>query len=194
MASQDQEAVIATLKDRHAFSVLVDRYQAPLLRYIQRLGAPDADSAKDILQETFIKAYTNLNDYDLSLPFSSWIYRIAHNETRLHYRRQKNRPMAMRSEAGLSVFEHLPDELNLAEEGDAALRNARIAWAIDALKQEHRDIVILRFFEEKTYEEISDILRIPLGTVATNLARGKKVLQQLLTQEHITDLYYGNDG
>jgi RNA polymerase sigma-70 factor (ECF subfamily) len=92
------------------------------------------------------------------------------------------------------VFEHLPDELNLAEEGDAALRNARIAWAIDALKQEHRDIVILRFFEEKTYEEISDILRIPLGTVATNLARGKKVLQQLLTQEHITDLYYGNDG
>ena len=194
MELSDQEAVVATLKDRHAFSVLVDRYQASILRYIQRLGMLDPDTAKDILQETFIKTYINLNDYDQALPFGSWIYRIAHNETLTHFRRQKNRPRRARTEDEANLFDLVPDEINIAEETDAKLRGARVASALGKLKREYRDIMVLRFFEGKSYDEISDILEIPAGTVATNLARGKKTLETLLQDEHITDVYYGHDG
>jgi RNA polymerase sigma-70 factor (ECF subfamily) len=191
MEFSDQDAVRATLKDRHAFSVLVDRYRAPLLRYIQRLGSLDEDTAKDILQETFIKVYINLNDYNQALPFSSWTYRIAHNETLMHFRRQKNKPRAVRNEDEAGLFELIPDELDIAKETDAKLRGARVAEAMSRLKQEYRDILILRFFEEKSYEEISDILEIPTGTVATNISRSKKALEALLREQHITDVHYG---
>ena len=194
MEQSDKDAVRLALQDRQQFSHIVERYQQPLLRYIQRLGRFDGDTAKDILQETFIKAYIHLNGYDLSLPFSSWIYRIAHNETMMHFRRQKNRPLVVEQESELSLFETIPDELDIARETDAKLRSQHIARALQQLKQEYRDILVLRFFEEKSYEEISDILEIPRGTVATNLARGKKALEALLTQEHITDVYYGNNG
>jgi RNA polymerase sigma-70 factor (ECF subfamily) len=194
MELSDQEAVAATLKDRQAFSVLAERYQAPLLRYIRRLGTLDMDVAKDILQETFIKVYINLNDYDQALPFSSWIYRIAHNETLMHFRRQKNRPRPVKNEEELSLFDLIPAELDIVKESDAKLQSARIADAISTLKREYKDILILRFFEDKSYEEISDILEIPMGTAATRLSRGKKALEVLLREEHITDVYYGHDG
>lgn len=192
MELPDQELVRAALADKHAFSELVERYRYPLLRYIRRLGITDEDAATDILQETFIKTYVNLNDYDQLLSFSSWIYRITHNEARMYVRRQKNRPSAVQNESELSIFENLPDELNIFEEADAKLRSRRVAHLLGKLKQEYRDIIILRFFEEKSYDEISDILQIPPGTVATNLARGKQSLKQLLEQENAPDIYYGD--
>ncbi|MDB5195325.1 MAG: subfamily polymerase sigma factor [Parcubacteria group bacterium] len=194
MDPTDQEAVAATLADRHSFSLLVERYQLPLSRYVARLGNLDPDTVKDILQEAFIKTYLNLNDYDPALPFSSWLYRIAHNETMMHFRRQKSRPQVLKHESDMTLFEQIPDELNIFEEGDARLRGERIQRALQDLKPQHRDVLILRFFEDKSYEEISDILRIPQGTVATHLARGKTALERRLRQEHIRDVYYGNDG
>ncbi|NTW82250.1 MAG: hypothetical protein HGB36_02645 [Chlorobiaceae bacterium] len=84
----DQELVIRTLADNQTFSLLVRRYDAPLLRYILRMGWKDNSSVQDLLQEIFIKAYIHLNDYDQSLSFSSWIYRIAHNEIVSSYLQQ----------------------------------------------------------------------------------------------------------
>ena len=159
--------------------------------WIQRLGNLDQDIAKDILQETFIKVYINLNDYDQTLPFSSWTYRIAHNETLMHFRRQKNRPRTARNEDEASLFGLIPDELEMTRETDAKLRVARVAKALSKLKQEYLDILVLRFFENKSYQEISDILEIPTGSVATNISRGKKALESLLREEHITDVHYG---
>lgn len=91
----DQELVAGVLEDKKQFAAIVQRYEEPLFRYIVRQGARDRELARDILQEVFIKVYLHLNDYDASLPFSSWIYRIAHNETITHFRKEKNRPLVL---------------------------------------------------------------------------------------------------
>ena len=170
------------------FRILVQRYQDALLRYIRRLGCSDPEAAKDILQESFIKAYVNLNDYDPTFSFSTWIYRIAHNETINHFRKQKNRPQAVIDEASLYVFETIPDELDIAGETDLKLRSQAVAKALAAVKPYYRDVLVLRFFEDKSYEEIANILRIPNGTVATYIARGKKELAALLKEHALTDV------
>jgi RNA polymerase sigma-70 factor (ECF subfamily) len=189
MEVSDQDAVRATLKDANAFTTLVERYQQPLMRYIRRLGIDDEDAAKDILQESFIKAYTNLNDFDFRYAFSAWMYRITHNETMSHFRRLRSRPHVVRNEADLAIFELIADELDIAKETDAKLSGEAITKALEGMKSEYRDVLVLRFFEGKSYEEISDILRLPAGTVATHLARAKRELRQRLKEYRITDVY-----
>lgn len=186
MEMSDQEAVQATLRDRDNFAILVERYQKPLMRYIRRLGVNDEDAAKDILQESFIKSYTNLNDYIPSYTFSAWMYRITHNETMMHFRRLKSRPHVVRNEDDLAIFELIADDLDIAKETDAKLNGEVIAKALEGMRSEYRDVLVLRFFEGKNYKEISDILRLPAGTIATNLARGKAELRRKLKQQDIT--------
>jgi RNA polymerase sigma-70 factor (ECF subfamily) len=188
MELSDQDVVRQTLKDRQLFRILVERYQDALLRYIKRLGCTDPEVAKDILQETFIKVYVNLNDYDSSFSFSTWVYRIAHNETMNHFRKQKNRPKVFVDEASLHLFETIPDELDIAREADGTLRGEAAERALTELKPQYRDVLVLRFFEEKSYEEIADILRIPSGTVATYIARGKADLRKLLQAHNPRDV------
>lgn len=180
MDPSDQDIIRQTLVDRHMFCILVDRYQDALLRYVRRLGCTDIEVAKDILQESFIKAYLNLNDYDSAYSFSTWLYRITHNETMSHFRKQKNRPQALTEESAKYVFNMLPDGIDMAEEMDIKLRSQAVEIALKKLKPQYRDVLVLKFFEEKTYDEIADILRIPNGTVATYIARGKADLNSLL--------------
>ncbi len=178
--STDQELVAATLKDRDVFAVLVGRYEVPLRRYITRLGSTDPESTKDILQESFIKAYLNLNDYDPSLSFSAWLYRITHNQTIDHFRKQKNRPRVFEKEEDLLIFERIADDLDIETILDTKMRQMEIQKALQTVEQQYRDILILRFFEEKSYDEISDILQIPNGTVATYIHRAKRKLKDAL--------------
>lgn len=178
----DQELVAATLRDKHAYVGLVERYEAPLLRYVRRLGA-DRELAKDAVQEAFIKAYVNLNDYDPSLAFSAWLYRIVHNETISLFRKMANRPAPVTKEEDLGLFERIPDELDLVVESDRARVRAAVARALSRLEPKYREVMVLRFFEEMSYDEISDILRIPHGTVATLINRGKSRLREFLQND-----------
>ncbi len=188
MEASDQDIVRQTLADRHRFRILVERYQDALLRYVRRLGCSDVEAAKDILQEAFIKAYLNLNDYDSAHSFSTWLYRIVHNETMSYFQKQKNRPQAVADESGLYVFDTLLDELDMLEEIDSAFRSEAVAQALGKLKPQYHDVLVLRFFEEKSYDEIADILRIPHGTVATYIARGKADLGNLLKESKVHEL------
>ncbi|MDB5264849.1 MAG: subfamily polymerase sigma factor [Parcubacteria group bacterium] len=188
MEDSDQKAVQAALQNPEAFSTIIDRYRYPLSRYIQRLGAFDTDTTKDLLQESFIKVYLNLNDYKPSLSFSSWIYRITHNEVMTYFRYMRNRAHAFASEDALTLFESIPDELDILAESDARLRSVHVAEALWQLKPEYRETLVLRFFEGKSYDEISDILEIAPGTVATHIARGKVALEKLLREMHITSV------
>lgn len=186
MSRSDQEAVQAALKDPDAFSLIVAKYHSPLLRYIQRVGIPDAEVAKDVLQEAFIKIYLNLNDYDDALPFSSWIYRIAHNEAMRYFRFMKHRPQAPKEEEVASLYGAVPDELDVTAESESRIRAETLATALGALAEKYREVIVLRFFEEKSYDEIADILQLSPGTVATNLARGKLALKGILERSQIT--------
>lgn len=176
----DQELVRAALKERDAFAPLVARYDKKLQRYIARLGSLDAETVKDILQETFIKTYVHLNDYDPSFPFGAWIYRIARNETMSHFRKMKNRPRSVESAEDAELFDKIADDLNIEREADTEINGAAIRSALDTLDLKYRDILVLRFFEEKSYDEISDILEMPPGTVAVYLNRAKAKLKEKL--------------
>ena len=176
----DQELVHEALKDAKQYGPLVERYYKPLLRYALRLGCPSPDDAKDVLQETFLKAYVNLNDYDDRLKFSSWIYRIAHNETINFFRKEKVRPRVAASEDEQALLENIRDELDLAAEMDKRIERERIERALSTLDKKYQNVLVLKFWEEKSYEEIADILRVPMGTVATLMSRGKKKLKDAL--------------
>ncbi|MEI8032425.1 MAG: RNA polymerase sigma factor [Chlorobiaceae bacterium] len=178
----DQELVQRTLLDRHAFSAIVRRYEAPLLRYILRMGCRDSSSAQDLLQEVFIKTYTHLNDYDHSLQFSSWIYRIAHNEIVSAFRKERLRPIVLEKEHDFFLFEKVIDDLGMESHDSVRYTASEIQAAVGRLDQKSRDIIVLKFFEEKRYEEISDILQIPQGTVATLINRAKKKIKSSLEE------------
>jgi RNA polymerase sigma-70 factor (ECF subfamily) len=178
----DQDLVIQTLANKQAFAAIVRRYEAPLLRYITRLGCRDADTAQDLLQEIFIKTYIHLNDYDHSLQFSSWIYRIAHNEIISSFRKEKSAPSVLEREGDLFLFEKVVDDLDLTTSYGQKHSAAEIQAAVDRLDSKSREIIVLKFFEEKRYEEISDILQIPQGTVATMINRAKKKIKIYLEE------------
>lgn len=183
----DQELVRATLSDKRVFSEIVHRYEAPIRRYIRRLGCAEID-LDDVLQEIFIKVFTNLNDYDHGLKFSSWLYRIAHNETISSFRKKSGQPSVLNlsTEDAAEFFEQLADDtdfVELAQKRD----DARIVRDfLSRLDQKYREVFVLRFLEEKSYTEISDILKISEGTVATLINRGKKALRAALETKGIT--------
>lgn len=180
----DQEIIKRTLTDRNAYSLIVERYEAPLTRYIKRLGCSDNDATKDLLQEIFIKTYLNLNDYDNSLQFSSWIYRIAHNETVSFFRKNSTRPRVAISYEELEMFEQVKDEVDIRLIVEQAHDTRILHDSLTRLENKYRDVLILRFLEEKSYDEISDILKIPMGTVATLVSRGKAKLKTLLVEKY----------
>jgi RNA polymerase sigma-70 factor (ECF subfamily) len=176
----DQELVANALRDKQEFSKIIERYQEPLRRYIMRLGCRDANDSQDILQETFIKVYLNLNGYDAELKFSSWLYRITHNETMTFFRKKKVQPVLLQHEDVVRLLENIADETDVSHSLHREQDKKKITEALWGLKAPYRNVLVLRFLEEKSYGEISDILKIPNGTVATLINRGKKQLKKVL--------------
>ena len=173
----DQDLVTETIKNKQAFTAIVHRYEAPLLRYIFRLGCKDSAAAQDLLQEIFVKTFVHLNDYDHSLQFSSWIYRIAHNEIVSYFRKERIRPSVLTKSENYFLFENIVDDAAFIEQKNQGYTASEIAKAVGQLEPKYRDVIILKFFEEKSYEEISDIMQIPQGTVSTLINRAKKKIK-----------------
>lgn len=182
----DEELVRMTLLDKSVFGVIVDRYQAKLTRYVARLGIRDVDDQLDVLQEIFLKTYKNLNGFDSSLKFSSWIYRIAHNEAISWYRKKNVRPEGHLIGDSEEIISFLGDKEELADVTfDKTVNAKEVNKALLEIDEKYREAIILRFFEHKEYDEISDILKIPVGSVGTLLHRGKKQLAAALNHEAI---------
>jgi len=183
----DVEIVRLSLVDSENFVLIVERYQAKLLRYIQRFSALSLESAEDVLQETFIKAYRYLNDFDQELSFGSWIYRIAHNETVNYLRRnkQQNVSLDMPDEEGKILADVLADDFDLAEEIEKQDLGAEVRHILQNLSTDFREVLILRYLEQKSYQEISQILKKPEGTVSTLLNRAKVQFKMLVEKNNL---------
>lgn len=178
----DAEVVAAALEDKEQLGILIDRYSTKLRRYIARLGVRTTEDQDDVLQEVFIKVYRYLNDFDRSLAFSSWIYRIAHNETMTWFRKRNVRPEGHLVADGDEVLELLSGDIaDPAFKTEFEINSQHLGDALLQLEQKYRDVITLRFFEHKEYDEISDILKIPVGSVGTLLHRGKQKLHTALT-------------
>lgn len=182
----DEEIVEKTLQEKAYFEHIVLRYEDKLSRYIRRLGIHNEDDRADVLQNIFIKVYRNLYGFDAELPFSSWIYRIAHNEAISWYRKSNVRPEGHLVDSAEEVLLLLASGEDTAEKKfDLTVNKEEVNKALDRIDQKYKDALILRFFEHKEYEEISDILKIPQGTVGTLIHRGKKELKEALDHSHL---------
>lgn len=179
----DTELVNLVLVDPENFGLIIDRYTEPLSRYIGRLTRVDEDEIKDILQEVFIKAYRNLNDFDNSLKFSSWIYRIAHNQAIDFWRRSQSRPSITIDPDDL-FWTTIADEIDLEDQARKNELKYKVKDLVDQLEGDYRSAIILRFLEEKDYQEISDIMKKPIGTVATLINRAKKKLKKIAEEQN----------
>lgn len=179
--ASDKDLVAAALRDGKAYGPLIARYQSALARYVRRLLGAQGHAVEDVLQEVFIKAYLNLNDYDPERPFGPWIYRIAHNEAVSHLRKARVAAMTVTGEDAALILERLadPDDPGQALWRSQSLRGLR--QSLDNLDQRYRDVLVLRYLEEKSYDEIADILQLPPGTVATYISRGLKRLRGSMT-------------
>ncbi len=161
----------------------MERYEAPLRRYLMRLTGWGSEEVSDMLQESFIKAYRHLNDYDETLKFSTWLYRITHNQAIDTLRSAQVRPFL--SSFSLEDVEQFVST-DTDTEGQFLRRNdlEQVRQAILDLPILYREVLILRFLEEKSYEEIVDILKKPKGTIATLIKRGRTLLLDQLRSTH----------
>lgn len=178
----DAELVSQSIENADYFSGIVMRYESKLSRYIKRRAKVTSEDVEDILQDIFIKIYTHLNDFDPSLSFSSWTYRIAHNYIISWYRKHNVRNRDRLGDIEIEDLHNVADLYDAEHKQWSGEIKETIAVQLAELSDKHREVILLRFFEDKDYDEISDILEIPPGTVATRLNRAKKKLEQLLAQ------------
>lgn len=184
--SSDHALVIASLANPDSFSGIVERYWERLFRYVRRISFSSDEDIEDILQETFIKVYKNLNAFDSDLTFSTWIYHICRNTVIDSIRKKSSRPKTI----GLDTedFAHLfQDPVNIPRTIDAQERLKKISSIIESLPLIYREVLILKFLEEKSYEEIMDIVEKPKGTVASLINRGRKLLKEKAQEQGLYD-------
>lgn len=178
----DQEIARRVPKERELFAVLVNRYEKSLLRYLGRLGVSSGEDRIDILQNTYIKVYRNILGFDTTLSFSAWIYRITHNEAVSFLRAKKISPLSNIVEDPELFLSYIyDDDIDIAEATDRNLDAQHVNKALFKLDEKYRTVLILRYFEEREYQDISDILQVPSGSVATLLHRAKKQLAKELS-------------
>lgn len=165
--------------DMVAFGEIVRRYQVKLVRYATTITY-DEMAAEDVVQNAFLKAYEHILSFSTKRKFSSWMYRIVHNSA-IDYLRKHRREVAIQEHDW--VLQLTPTQEDFEE--DVALKmDIRDMYAkLALLPVSYRSVLSLYYLEEYSYAEISDVLRIPPGTVATRLNRGKKALAALYEAE-----------
>lgn len=178
----DQELVSLALSNPNDFSFLIERYSPKLTRYIYRTTRIGQEDVDDILQDVFIKVYKNLNDYDSDLKFSSWIYRITHNQLMDFYRKKNARPQVLVSNDDYDFFNLIGQSFDLIGEAQKQLDKEKVLQTLNKLDGKYKEVLVLRFLEQKDYKEISDILKKPEGTIATLINRAKKQFKELYYQ------------
>ncbi len=180
----NDEELIARFQqgDAYAFDLLVKRYKDPLLNFVYRfLG--DLIEAEDIVQETFYRVYKNKHYYKEVAKFSTWIYTIAGNLAKTELRRRKRkRIFSIHRESPAEKDIELPDhDEDPEKEVNSVITDKLIQKAINSLPPKFRQVIILRDVQGFSYEEISSIIRVPLGTVKSRVNRARLRLQEDLS-------------
>lgn len=185
----DVELVREALKSPERFGQIIAKYQEPLKRYVRRIARPSPDELEILLQDIFIKTYENLNDFDQDLAFSSWVYRIAHNESIDYLRKRKRQGASLDSAAydddTVALVETIASDDDVALTVDAQYLKKNVARLLDELEPKYRSVLVLKFLEERDYNEISDILKKPPGTIATLIHRAKKEFRRLAEERGV---------
>ncbi len=151
---------------------LVERHHSPLLGFLYRLTGGDRSLAEDLTQETFLRALRSIRQYRPARPFKPWLYAIAVNVARDHFKRADTRYAAALTD---EEFTSLADPIELDE--SIADDSQRVAAAIRALPVHQREAIILRYYQDLSLAEIAEVLAIPIGTVKSRLSLGLRQLR-----------------
>lgn len=175
------ESIVASIVagDVDAYAEIMARYELKLHRYVTYL-IHNQTMADDVVQDTFIKAYQNLNGFNPKYKFSSWIYRISHNEA-------MNAIKKVRHMSDVDIDE-LPDtgyDQRIEELVDNNILSEDVHGCLGKLEPKYREVIQLVYFENMKYEEVSDVLRIPASTVGVWLSRAKTRLRDLCKQRGV---------
>jgi RNA polymerase sigma-70 factor (ECF subfamily) len=178
-AQSDEQLMELICQDPNHIAELVRRYESKLSRYVRRISSVSSEECEDILQEVFIKVYRNARGFDSTLSASSWVYRITHNEVISRHRKWTRRPKVTHE---LDDVAHvIADEFDLHADLEQKDLQREIRACINALPEKYRDVLVLKVIEQKSYQEISDILKKPIGTVGTLVNRAKKQCKKELS-------------
>ena len=166
--------------DIAGFEILVERYRQKLLRYGGKLLFNRSD-LEDIVQEVFIKAYRNLKGFDPDRKFSSWIYRIAHNEFINHGKKFSRQVIDY---FDFEVFlPRVPQSKSPEEDFDAGELKGALDASLNRLKEKYREPLALHYLEGLDYKEIADVLQLPVNTVGIRIMRGKEQLRKIFNKD-----------
>jgi RNA polymerase sigma-70 factor (ECF subfamily) len=176
--TSDEELVhLARTSDQEIYGILVRRYQDKLWRYALYLTNDEA-LASDATQNALIKGFVNLQSFKLNRSFSSWIYRITHNEAMNILR--KNKHQVKLSDID---WKKIDSSIDIEDSYIAKIDHQQIHQALAQMPLEYRSPLALFFLDHKSYSEISQIMRLPTSTVGTRIRRGKRMLHQFISQE-----------
>ena len=164
--------------DLYAFDLIVKRYKEQLLNFVYRFVG-NQEEAEDIVQETFLRVYRKRKAYKRIAKFSTWIYTIAGNLSRTELRRRKRRKLFSVTDMGYEDRDYeISDEgYNPENHVEGVIQEEIIHAEINNLSPKFREVIILRDVQELSYEEISKIIRVPIGTVKSRVNRGRLKLQ-----------------
>lgn len=170
--------------DKQAFDLLVAKYQRRLMRLLSRI-VHDPAEAEDVVQETFIKAYRALRHFRGDAAFYTWLYRIGINTAKNHLATQGRRtPASIDADTEQAEFFNDGEYLRDINTPESMLASKQIAQtvnaAMDGLPVDLRTAIALREIEGLSYEEISDIMACPIGTVRSRIFRAREVIAEKL--------------
>lgn len=167
------------LGNAEAFGFLIERYEPKIIRYARKFIF-NGEDAKDLVQEAFIKAYTNIQGFDADRSFSSWMYRIAHNEF-INAIKKKSRMPVFTFDFDTVFPQPVAEETADNEMNKKELREM-LDKCLEKLDPKYREPLILYYFEEMDYKEIAEILEVPISTVGVRLQRGKINLKKIVNK------------
>jgi RNA polymerase sigma-70 factor (ECF subfamily) len=160
---------------REAFVILVKKYQKPIFNYLFHMSR-DYHLASDLTQEVFLKAFVGLKTFNPNKKFSNWLYKISHNLFIDWYRRKKN------SLTTVSLNQQqLPANItNSSSHLDEIINRQLIVSALNQLSLEHKSLLILKYFQQLSYKEISEVTGLKLSQLKSKLFQARRQLAQLM--------------
>lgn len=179
----EDNSLVRLVKAGHPeiYDEIVMRYEKKLFSYIYRLVG-NREEAEDILQNVFVKAYRNIKTFDIERKFSSWIYRIAHNEA-INFLKKRNKKKFISWEDIVASKDKMETKSDERSPIDIWIRKEsaiEVNQALEKMPEKYRKVLMLRYFSEKSYEEIGRMIGSPVNTVGTLINRAKKKLMSVI--------------
>lgn len=169
--------------DESAYKQLVNKYERALYFHILKM-IKDKEQVEDLVQETFVKAFDNLNTYSTNYAFSTWLYRIATNHTIDYLRKKKLKTLSidepMKTKDGEMEMQLEDESAGTDRDIIRKQRQKIVQKAIENLPEKYRKVIEMRHMEEKSYKEIAKVLDLPLGTVKAHIFRARELLYKSL--------------